>query len=396
MVVNQLTNATRYADRPSVGVEEEFLLVDPRTSLVVPKNGAVVAAAHRLGGELDVEVTRMQVETRTPVCTDLRELRGEVLRQRLMAAAAARRAGVQLVAAGVPIADELHQLVTDKPRYRRMADHYGILVRESGLCGCHIHVGVADRENAVQLSNHVRPWLPALLALTANSAVHRGEDTGHCSWRTVLIARWPCSGPPPYFDSARDYDAAVSRLLDAGAVLDETMVSWSIRPSHHLPTLEVRVSDVPATADETIVLAALVRGLVAAATREIRAGREAPRIPDDHLRTAYWLAAHDGMTGRALDVHTARSTTPAELVGTLLDHVRADLEDLGDLRYVARTVERILEKGNGAQWQRRALARRGRSTDVVAVAAQRTLQPLDGSHTSVPMVRHPPTDSSPR
>jgi carboxylate-amine ligase len=361
-------------ERPTVGVEEEFFLVDPVAGTLVPRSLRVVDAARRLGADLDLELMSAQVETKTPVCSTMGEVRAHLLGMRAAAAAAAAQEGALLVAGGANVGDDRDPPLTDDPRYRRMADRFGPLAREHLVCGCHVHVGVPDREMAVQVSNHLRPWLPVLLALTANSAVHQGRDTGYASWRTVLWSRWPCSGPPPYFTSAEHYDSTVSTLVDAGVVLDEGMVYWDVRPSHHLPTVEVRVSDVASTVDEATLLAALVRALVATSARAVRAGEVALPVSAEVLRAAYWRAAHDGLTGTAVDVFTSRPATPRELLAALLRHVRPQLEEFGERRQVENLLRRVLADGNGASWQRRAYAERHQVTDVVALAARRTVQ----------------------
>ncbi len=162
--------------------------------------------------------------------------------------------------------------ITDTPRYREIAEKFGMIAHEQGICGCHVHVAVPNREAAIRVSNRLRPWLPLLLALTANSAVYRNTDTGYASWRSVLWQRWPSAGPPPHFDSADEYDAMVGMLLRAGAMLDDGMVYWDVRPSANFPTIEVRVADVPATVAETVLLATLIRASVMTALEDERRG----------------------------------------------------------------------------------------------------------------------------
>ena len=156
-----------------------------------------------------------------------------------------------------------------------------MIAHEQGICGCHVHVEVPDRESAIAVSNRLRPWLPLLLALAANSAIYRNADTGYASWRSVLWARWPSAGPPPHLDSAAHYDAVVAMMLESGAMLDDRMVYWDVRPSSKFPTLEVRVADVPATAAETVLMATLVRASVMTALAAHGRGEPVPRI-DDH------------------------------------------------------------------------------------------------------------------
>jgi glutamate---cysteine ligase / carboxylate-amine ligase len=359
----------------SVGVEEEFLLVHPSEGRLVPRGEAVIEAAGGMGLRLYQELTAAQVETNTAVCWDMRELRGELIGQRAGAAGAAGRAGARLVAAGAAIAGDPVVPPADSARYRRMAEEFGSLAA-LGVCGCHVHVGVADRETAVQVSNHLRPWLPTLVALTANSAVHCGQDTGYASWRSILWSRWPCSGPPPCFSSAEHYDSVVDMLVESGAAFDRGMVYWDVRPSAHLPTIEIRASDVPSTVDETVLLAGLVRGLVATALWALESGRTAAPVPAEALRVAYWRSARDGLRGAALDPFTQTGTTGIGLLGELIRHIRDALEESGDVAELRWLMGRVLARGNGAIRQRRALRQRGAVEDVVTQLARATLQDI--------------------
>src|SRR6185312_11298827 len=183
----------------------------------------------------------------------------------------------------------------------RIAERFGMIAHEQGISGCHVHVAVPNRDVAVQVSNRLRPSLPSLLALTANSAVYRSADTGHASWRSVLWARWPSAGPPPHFDSMDDYDATVQMMLDEGAMLDDGMVYWDVRPSANFPTVEVRVADVPATVADTVLYATLVRALVTTAVEDDRRDAPLPAISPQALSAAYWKAARYGLEGELVD-----------------------------------------------------------------------------------------------
>jgi carboxylate-amine ligase len=332
-----------------MGVEEELLLVsaggDP-----VPRSKAV--AAGTVGVDVELELTRAQVEINSPVCQTADELRVQLRWARSQLAEAAAEEGAQLLAIAAPPRGLAAQLITRKPRYQEMEARYGLLAREQAVCGCHVHIDVPDKEAAIRVSNHLRPWLPALLALTANSAVYLGQDTGFSSWRSIMWSRWPCSGQPPYFESAEHYDALVAMQIATGSIMDERMVYWDVRPSSHLPTVEVRVSDVPLTVDETVLLATLVRALVMTALDD---GGLGPKLEPELLRAAYWLAARDGITSNGLDVLKARSLPMTELLGLLQRHVSQALQELGEADMVAETIQRVLREGNGAVKQRQAL-----------------------------------------
>ncbi|SDM34604.1 carboxylate-amine ligase [Allokutzneria albata] len=360
-------------DAFSVGVEEEFFLAHPSTAHLTPVSGAVIEAGRRMGVPLFKELTTVQVETNTSVCWSTGELREDLIGLRSAASAAARHAGARLLAAGAPVHDEPPAPLVDSSRYQRMGREFGMLATDHGVCGCHVHVGLADRETAILVGNHLRPWLPTLLALTANSAIYRGRDTGYASWRTVIWSRWPCAGPPPYFTSADHFDSVVTTMLDSGVLLDDRSIYWDIRPSVHHPTIEVRVSDVPSTVDETVLLAALVRGLVATAVRELDTREPAP-VSAEVLRAAYWRSAHDGIRGQALDPVGLRRTPFTERLAELIRHAADALEELGDLNEVTALANIVLSQGNGALRQRQAFARRGEVADVVGDLATNTLR----------------------
>lgn len=358
---------------PTFGVEEEFLLVDPSNGHPAPNNDEVARLAKRDGVELQLELTKCQVETTSPVTATTTELRKHLRDLRRTAASAAAEAGVTLLAVAVPpvIPDEFP--LTDTPRYRRIGDRFGMVAHEQGICGAHVHVAVPDRETAVVVSNHLRPWLPILLASTANSAIYRGAESGYASWRSVLWQRWPCAGPPPYFESATHYDSIVEMMLASGAILDDGMVYWDVRPSANFPTVEIRVSDVPATVDDTVLFATLVRGLVITVLDAVEHEVPAPRIAAQTLRAAYWKAAHDGISGNAIDVVNGTVVAAFTLMAKLLATVRPVLEELGEYDDAERGIATLVANGNGAVHQLDAFRRRGDVDDVVAECARLTL-----------------------
>lgn len=358
---------------PTLGIEEEFLLCDPHTGRPVLRNTEVAAVGDELGMPLQLELTRCQIETSTSIGTHIRDLRDQLCESRAVTADAAARTGCQLLAVGTPFFDPKPDEITQTSRYQRMAGQFGALTA-GVMCGCHVHVGVEDSEQAVQVINHLRPWLPTLLALTANSPISNGLDTGYASWRYILFGRWPSSGPPPHFTSAHEYAAAVATLLETGVILDPHMVYWDVRISDHLPTVEIRISDVPATVEETMTLATLVHALVITALRTISRGEAAPNVPQELLRTACWRAARDGLDGRALDLEARRLVPAHQAIRRLRDHVAPTLADLGELEQVTTSLERVLEHGNGAIVQRRTLARRSNVADVVDECARRTFE----------------------
>ncbi|WP_435205750.1 carboxylate-amine ligase [Micromonospora sp. bgisy143] len=340
----------------TLGVEEEFLLLDPDSGGNLPVADEVRAALRGPARDQSrQEFRHSMVEMVTPVCADIGELRTQLAALRRSAVAAAAAAGARLVAVGATPLAEPHRTVPDEPRYHAMSRRYGPVAHDPAVCGCHVHVGLPDRELAVQVCNHLRVWLPVVQALTTNSPLHDGYDTGHASWRSMQLERWPSIGPTPYFDSVADYDRTVDELIAAGIMLDAAMVYWYARPSSAYPTVEVRVGDVCPTVDDTVLVAALVRSLVATLADDVRAGVPAPGVRDCLVAAAHWRAAHDGLDGELIDLRAGGARPAWELVDDLMATIAPALLRHGDLGYVLAQLARLRRDGTGATRQRRVL-----------------------------------------
>ena len=360
----------RAAGAITLGVEEEFVLLDPATGAAVLAGPELV---RMLGGEPGVsqELMRFQVETATGVCTSLDQAGRELIRLRRLAAAAAARLGCRLVACGVaPYRTPGLAAVTPQPRYRQLARRYAPVVAQAGTCACHVHVGVPSRDLGVQVLARLRPWLAALLAVTANSPVAAGRDTGWASWRHVLQSRWPTATPPAAWPDAAAYDTAIRRLIGHGAALDEPGVYFLARLSPRYPTVEVRVADVCLDAGTAVLAAGLTRALVATALAEARRGTPVPAAPARQVTAALAAAARHGMAGTAAGPVTGRPAGAAALRARLLDHVRPALRDHGDTETVTGLLRRLDDRGTGADRQR-ALFTSGLSTPAVITALAR-------------------------
>ncbi|MFJ4775986.1 glutamate--cysteine ligase [Streptomyces sp. NPDC088762] len=371
---------TASATELTMGVEEEFFLVDRSTRAPVPRAAQVLdAVAELLGPQAQPEFYSCQIEFCTTPTRSGAELREQLLSLRATAARAAWDAGCLLVAVGtavVPPADPVP--VTDDPRYQRMARYYGALVdgRLGIVCGCHVHIGTLDRPRALELANRVRPYLPALQALAANSPFGGGRDSGCASWRSVVFGRWPTAGPAPQLD-AEGYERTADALVRSGILLDRKMIYWFARPSEHVPTLEIRVADVNAELDTTVLLALLIRGLCATVLGECGPrGRPPPEVPAARLWAAHRYAAHYGHCGEALDPFTGETVPARTLTSALLRRAGPGLEAAGDLAAVRRLLAPLTARGDGAAWQRALYRRTGCLEAVVdRLAATTTRHP---------------------
>ncbi|MFK0292635.1 glutamate--cysteine ligase [Streptomyces sp. NPDC090442] len=357
---------------PTVGVEEEFLLVDPHSRRLAPKGPEVHAALSSAVPHAEPEMHAAQLELVTGVCHDLEELRSQLVSGRRRFAQAAEENGCRLIAVGMPPV-ESPPLFTPKDRYAYIQETYGSLAHTSCVGGAHIHIGVDGLNEALHVCNLMRPWLPTLLALFANSPVHNGTDTGYASWRTMVWSRWPTAGPPPHLPDAATYHGTVDQLVRSSAGLDEGMLYWYIRPSVRWPTVELRVADVSLTVDEELLLTALCRGLVQTALLPANRMPTDPPIRSEVLRASCWRAARYGMTGDLPDATTGHLVPAWQAVDALTAHIRPALLDSGDLPFVEQATGWLRTQGNGAQRLREVYQRSGRNpADVVDYAIQAT------------------------
>lgn len=360
------------------GVEEEFLLVDPASGEPVEGARRVLDRAGDLPGAapdatLQAELFDTQVEAATGICRTLDEVRAQVWHGRRQLAGAARGEGLWLIASGTPVLDSAPPAASTGERFSLITRTYAGVVADYQCCGCHVHVGVPDRETAVAVVNHLAPWLPTLLALSVNSAFERGRYTGYGSWRMVTQSRFPGSGIAPWFASAIAYDRQVDQLVDCGVLADRHQSFWLARPSARLPTVELRVADVAGTADDAVLQAALSRALVDTALAELAAGREAAPVGGQLAAAAVWTAARYGLCGPGVDLRTARPVPAGRLLTELITVIRPALEDNGDLTAVRDGIATVSATGTGAEHQRRAAA--NGPPAVLRLLAARTLQP---------------------
>ncbi|MFI2752008.1 glutamate--cysteine ligase [Cellulomonas sp. P22] len=366
----------------SIGIEEEFLLVAPDGSLrAVAAPALQHAAAHasdavageQPGGTLEKEFTQEQVETSTRPSTDRDGLLAEVRTGRARADASAQHVGARVVAlATAPRGGD--PTVIANQRARAIRHDFGEIAREQLTCGCHVHVEVGDDDEGVQVIDHLRPWTPLLLALSANSPYWHGEDTAYASYRSQVWGRWPTAGPTSPFGSAQAYHDLVDVLVGSGTILDPGMVYFDARLSPRYPTVEVRVPDVCLDAADAVLQGLLVRALADTAL-DPELTRSSPTEPaprTEILRLAAWRAARSGVTGDLLSPLTARAVPAGDAIAELVEHVRPALERTGDLEWVQNQVREVLGRGTGSVQQRRWRAEGADDAAFMARAVERT------------------------
>ncbi len=363
------------------GVEEELLIVDEATGSPLALAAALMAQLSPGGAAgpdepgFSYELKLEQIETQTVPCRDHAGLLRAIRLDRDLADGAARTHGARVAAlATSPLAPETH--LTPKARYAAMESRFGLTVRDQLTCGLHVHTLVQSPDEGVAVMDRIRDKLAVLIALSANSPYWNGADTGFDSYRTQVWNRWPGAGPAMVFGSLTVYRRVVSRLQESGVLFDEGMVYFDARLCRHHPTVEVRVADVCLQAEDTALIAVLVRALVESASRDWHDGVEPAPVPTVLLRMAAWQASNFGVRAELLDFGTFRPAPARDVVEALVDYLAPVLREQGELELVRAGVQRIMERGTGSQQQRRLFAEAGLS-GVVDYAAKATTLSTD-------------------
>jgi glutamate---cysteine ligase / carboxylate-amine ligase len=336
----------------TVGLEEEFALLDPGTLDMVPRYEELATAAAEddiLKGSVCGELIASEIEIRSGRGADFAEALGRQreARRRLFALAASR--GVVLGATGThPWADFREQRIIDTEHYRRVEEGLKYVAWRNNTFSLHVHVGIRGADRAVRVCDRLRPVLPLLLAVSANSTWLDGRDAGLHSARTQAFTKsFPRCGIPDVYGSWPAYREYVEFLLETGSIIEDTQIWWSVRPHFRFGTVEVRICDAQATAADSEGLAALMIACVAQAARDFDDGRPFADPPRRLIEENFWRAIRHGQDGRMIDLESATEYPSAEIAERLAEWTAPVRRELG--------LEIALPELNGAQRQRRAL-----------------------------------------
>jgi carboxylate-amine ligase len=349
----------------TVGIEEEFQIVDPETRDLRSSVTEILAqGGERLKDQLKKEMFQAMVEVGTEICDDVEQARAEIIQLRRTVAELAEAAGGRLVASGThPFGNWQNMDITDDERYVSLTEQLQEIARSIAVYGLHVHVGVDDRDHSIELMNEARYFLPHILALSVNSPFWEGRNTGIKSYRSVIWGRMPRSGIPDSFRSWDDYRAFVDMLIATHSIDEPKKIWWDIRPHPKFSTLEFRVCDMPTRVEETIALAALFQAVVAKLSR-LRSRNLGFRIYQRSLIAENrWRAMRFGLDGQLIDFGKQCEVPMRELGEELLEFVDDVVDDLGS-RAAMETVQHILRHGTGAD---RQLAVYERTNDLRAV-----------------------------
>ncbi len=366
-----LDHAFGQSDAYTLGVEEEYMLLDSETFDLVQHVDTVLAAVqgHELEPRINAELMQSVLEIATPVCHTPADVRAQLVQLRTYVSGIAREEGLRVGSAGThPFSLFERQRITAKDRYRALVDQLQYIARRELIFGLHVHVAVDDPEKAIRVVNALIGHLAELVALSSNSPFWRGEATGLASSRHMVFAAFPRSGPPPRFKDYADYAEVVGQLERTGCIADYTHIWWDIRLHPRLGTIEIRICDAVTQLEDVVAITAYCQALVKHYSERFDAGDEIPSFHRILTTENKWLAARYGLEAPVMDLVTGRRNrmSVAQVVRGTLKLIAPHAKELGSEAELAG-VEQILRRGNGADRQLRVF---NANRDIVEVVRE--------------------------
>ena len=366
-----LDHAFGKSDPYTLGVEEEYQLLDERTFDLVQHIDTMLAAisGHELEARINPELMQSVIEITTPVCHTAGDVMRELVRLRGYVTEVARDKGLRVGSAGThPFSLFERQRITAKDRYRALIDQMQYVARRELIFGMHVHVAVDDAEKAIKVVNGLLPQLGPLLALSASSPFWRGEPTGLSSSRQMVFSAFPRSGPPPRFRDYADYAEVVGQLERSGCIADYTHIWWDIRLHPRLGTVEVRICDAVTRVEDAVAIAAYCQALVKQLSERYDSGDEIPSYHRILTSENKWLAARYGLEAPVMDLAAARrNRIPiARLIRRTMAEIEPHARELGSERELEGILE-ILARGSSSDRQLRIYTA---NRDIVEVARE--------------------------
>jgi carboxylate-amine ligase len=359
--------------RLTIGIEEEFQIIDGDRQLKSHSETLLTAARPHLGDQVRPEMMQSVIEIGTKICRDVSEARDELVRLRGTLAALLRPAGLRIASAGThPFSHWQEQQVTEHERYKLLEEELQDVIRELLIFGLHVHVGIADRERRIEVMNEARYFLPHLLAISTSSPFWLGRNTGLKSYRQIVWGRFPRTGIPPEFSSYDEFENFVDLLVRTKSIDDGKKIWWDLRPHAFFPTIEFRVCDAATTIEESLCIAALVQAICAKLLvlrdRNLGFRRYLPSLIQENK----WRAMRGGMDARLIDFGKETEVPMRDLAVELLEFVDDVVDELGSRREVEHLLK-IAREGTSADRQLRVYQETGHLHAVVDHVAAETI-----------------------
>jgi carboxylate-amine ligase len=364
----------------TVGVEEEFQIVDPTTwELRSHVSELLASSAPAFGDQVKREMHQSIVEVGTKICSSIGELAEEIIKNRRDLADAAERVGLRVAAAGThPFSNWMDQVISPGERYENIVEELQQLARSLLIFGLHVHVAVPDRSAMIDLMNEARYFLPHLLALSTSSPFWMGRDTGLKSFRTTVFRRFPRTGIPEQFGSWSEYEEYVNLLVELHCIDNAKKIWWDLRPHPTFGTLEFRVCDVPTAPRASIAIAALAQAIVVKLYRLRARNLGFRRYPRALIEENKWRASRWGLDGKLIDFGKRKEVPMRELAVELLEFIDDVVDELGSRREV-EYVRKILSDGTSAERQVQVFRETGDLRAVVQALVEETRESVEDS-----------------
>ena len=369
----------------TIGVEEEYQTVDPETRDLRSHIHAEILEKGKLllQERVKAEMHQSVVEVGTSVCNNIKDCKVEVKKLRRDMIRLAKENGLRLASVAThPFSDWRTQEIHPDERYKNIVQDLQLVARANLIFGLHVHIGIEDRETAVQLMNHARYFLPHILALSTNSPFWLGMNTGLKSYRCKVFDKFPRTNIPDYFPSWGEYENFIKLLIKTNCIDNAKKIWWDIRPHPFFNTLEFRVCDVPMRVEETIALAALIQATVAKLYKLYSANQGFRLYRRALIMENKWRAARYGLDGKLIDFGKQKEVPARDLVREYLDFVDDVVDEL-DSREELNYIHVILERGSGADRQLRRFHETGDLKKVVDYIIEETETGLAESETPI-------------
>ncbi len=337
----------------TIGIEEEFQIVDPETrELRSHVSGQMIEEGKLiLSEQIKMEMHQSVVEVGTKVCKSIHEAKEEVVKLRKTISQLAQKRGLRIVAASThPISDWKSQEISDHQRYHEIVENMQDLARANLIFGLHIHVGMPDNETCIAIMNQSRYFLPHILALSTSSPFWIGRNTGLSSFRTRVFKRFPRTDLPPIFDSWSSFEDYVKLLVETKCIDNGKKIWWDARPHPDFGTLEIRICDLPTRVEETIAIAALVQALMHTLTKLYRKNMSWRLYSNALISENKWRAGRYGLNGMLIDFGKKKEVHIKELIHELIQFVDESVTELGS-RSAIDDIYKILDGGTSADRQ---------------------------------------------
>ena len=355
-------------EQPSltIGIEEEYQIIDPETRELRSYITEILEDDHLILGEIKPELHQSMVEVGTRVCQTPADARAELVRLRGLVMELAARKDLKVAAAGShPFSSWADQEITPLARYLGVKNDMQDLAQQLLIFGTHVHIGIEDKEFLIDAMNVSRYFMPHLLCLTSSSPFWMGRRTGMKSYRSVVFRSFPRSGVPRVMNSYGDFAALREKLVRTGCIPDGSKIYWDARPHHAFPTLEFRFLDVCTRVDEAVCIAAILQAIVLKLWKLRRDNTTFRVYASDLIEENKWRAVRYGLDGKLIDFGKEKEVPARELIVELLEWFIGDVVDELGSRAEVEYAYRILEEGSSADRQLATFEKTGALRPVV-------------------------------